>query len=96
MAKYHEVQRDFSGGEVSGRMFMRDDLQLHTKSLLVMENMMPTLQGTALRTPGSRFLWEFLDTEDATTTHGRIIPYITPNNNYSLLEIVPKKSRCTS
>ncbi len=54
MAKFVEIQRDFSGGEISQRMFMRDDLEIHGKSLLTMENFIPTMQGTAVRAPGTR------------------------------------------
>jgi hypothetical protein len=69
---------------------MRDDLEIHGKSLLTMENFIPTLQGTAVRAPGTRYLWEFTDTTDSALLDGRIIPYLTPNNQYSIVEIVPK------
>ena len=87
MAKYDHVQRSFSGGEISGRMAMRDDAEVYSKSLLTMENFMPTLQGTAVRTPGSRFLYE------PTSNVVRIIPYYTPANERAMVELTPGACR---
>jgi hypothetical protein len=83
MAKWDELQQDFSGGEVGPRFIMRDDTAAHGKSALKMLNFIPTLQGTAVRTPGSTFLQEI----DA--TYARIIPYITPTNAKALVVMKP-------
>lgn len=87
MAKWDELQKDFSGGEVGARVLMRDDAAFHAKSVLTMENFMPTLQGTAVRTPGTKFI---LETENPNV---RIIPYLTPANERGLIELTPGKFR---
>jgi len=76
----HYTQRDFSGGEISSRMLMRADTVMYAKSLLAMENFIPTLQGTAERAPGSRFL------VDTGVNAARIIPYRTPLNEPAVVE----------
>ena len=83
MAEYEHLQRDFSGGEISGKLFMRDDLAIHAKSVAIMLNYMPTLQGNAVRTPGTRF---FMDTQVAAC---RIIPFLSQSNDYSIVLIKP-------
>ena len=86
----HHVQQDFSGGEIGGRMIMRDDTELYGKSLLEMLNFMPTLQGTATRTPGTRFLQEIEDVDNA-----RILPYTTPNGQRALVVLTPAEDEVT-
>ena len=80
---WQHIQRDFSGGEISEKMLMRADTDEYKRSVLYMMNMMPTPQGTALRSPGTRFV----KTIDADTA--RIIPYLTPSNERSLLVMTP-------
>ena len=77
------VQRDFSGGEISSRMLMRADTALYQKSLLQMVNFYPTLQGSAERCPGTRYLYEIA------AQNARLIPYITPDNKRGFVEITP-------
>lgn len=79
MAARHFSQRDFSGGEISSRMLARADTDVYKKSVLTMLNFMPTLQGTVERTPGTRFV---LDTDEP---YARIIPYLSPANERSLV-----------
>lgn len=83
MAQYEEVQRDFSGGEISGRMIMRDDVAAHARSVAFMENFIPTLQGTAVRAPGTRFVYEM------SSLDARIFPYKTPENIEAIVEVLP-------
>jgi hypothetical protein len=84
MAEWHHVQQDFSGGEVGTRAAMRSDLAFFGKSLLKMENFMPTLQGTAVRTPGSRYVYQIAGLD------ARIIPYLAPDNTRSMVELLPQ------
>ena len=81
--KYNANQKDFSGGEISGRMLSRDDLEVFGKALLNMQNFMPTLQGSAVRTPGSRYVYT------APSNAVRIFPYYTPANDRALIELTP-------
>lgn len=64
MINWHPVQTDFTGGEVSTRMSMRVDTETYQRSLLRMENFMPTPQGTAVRVPGSEFIEDLGEQED--------------------------------
>jgi hypothetical protein len=83
MAAWENIQVDFSGGEVSSRMYMRADTEMFAKSALQMENFQPTLQGTVERSPGTRFVHDL----DFATPNMRIIPYLTPANERGLVEI---------
>ena len=85
----HKLQRDFSGGEIGPRMLMRDDTELHARSLLQMENFMPTLQGTAVRSPGSKFIQAITQTAPGLPTNARILPYITPFGGKALVVLTP-------
>ena len=79
MSTYHHIQRDFSGGEISPRMLMRQDTEVYKKSVLEMTNYMPMLQGGMQRTPGTRYVLNIPQTE------ARIIPYLTQANERSLV-----------
>lgn len=82
---WREVQNDFSGGEVDARVLMRDDQPGHKKSVLEMLNFMLTLQGTATRTPGTRFVYEVPGAPETV----RLFPYLTPDNKRALVEMTP-------
>lgn len=82
---WREVQNDFSGGEVGARVIMRDEQPGHRKSVLEMLNFMMTLQGTATRTPGTRFVYEVPGNPETV----RLFPYLTPNNKRALVEMTP-------
>jgi hypothetical protein len=79
MAKWTHIQNDFSAGELSPKMSMRQDEEVYLRGVKEMTNFLPTPQGTALRMPGTRHL---LDTGANT---GRIIPYLTSANERSLV-----------
>ncbi len=81
MASNYRIQNDFSGGEVSLRMSMRTDTEVWGKSVKLMENFAPTLQGSAERTPGTRYV------EQVNGSRARIIPYLSPTNERSLVMI---------
>ena len=83
MAIDYKIQADFSGGEISTRLAMRQETEVYNKSVQVMENFMPTLQGTAERTPGTRYL----ETITAVNNETRIIPYLTPANDRAIVEV---------
>lgn len=78
------VQRDFSGGEISGRMLMRANAPVYQSALLEMVNFYPTMQGSANRVPGTRFIQE-VDSLDA-----RIIPYLTRANERAIVLMTPE------
>ena len=84
MAEWHTVQRDFSGGVISPRMVGRDNTEVYQRSVLEMENFMPTMMGGARRMPGTRFMREIENTFRA-----RIVPYLTTANERSLLVFTP-------
>ena len=90
MAVRQTIQNDFSGGELSPRMLGRPDLEVFKRSLLTMQNFIPTLQGSAVSAPGSRFIKEALDPRV-----GRIFPYLTLANERSLAEMTPLKMNVT-
>jgi hypothetical protein len=79
------IQRDFSGGAISPKMLMRQDTDVYKKSALLMQNYIPTPQGSARRAPGTRYV-ETLDTDNI-----RIIPYLTPANERSMVVLTPEK-----
>ncbi len=81
MASNYRIQNDFSGGEVSLRMSMRTDTEVWGKSVKIMENFAPTLQGSAERTPGTRYI------EEIPALKARIFPYLSPTNERSLVKI---------
>lgn len=89
MAKYPWVQNSFSGGEISERMWMRDDTEQYANSVRYMTNFMPTLQGSAVRTPGSRHLQELRTQADAVPADVRLIPYLTPADEEAVLVLMP-------
>jgi hypothetical protein len=81
MANDYRIQNDFSGGEISLRMAMRTDTEIWAKAAKVMENFTPTLQGSVERVPGTRFV------EEITSLDARILPYLSPTNERSLVKI---------
>lgn len=87
MPEWQHIQRDFSGGEISGRMLMRQDTDVYKRSLIEMVNFMPMSQGSAKRMPGTLF-YEELDDLNA-----RIIPYLTAGNERSLIVLTPENLR---
>ena len=89
MAKFQHIQRDFSGGEISSRMLMRQNTEVYQKSALEMTIFMPTLQGSANRMPGTRYIGG----AGVNGTEGRIIPYLTTANERSLLVLGPESIR---
>jgi hypothetical protein len=66
-------------------MVMRADTEVYAKSLLAMENFVPTLQGTAERAPGTRFVLDLL----AGASDVRIFPYLTPANQRAMILMTP-------
>ena len=89
MAEWHEIQNDFSGGEISPRYFMRGGTEQYSKSAFLLQNFIPTLQGSIVRAPGSRFVYEILEDDETTTPPtARILPYLTPDGIPSIVEII--------
>lgn len=80
----HHLQQDFSGGEIGVQMLMREDTALHKRSVLEMRNFFPTQQGTAARTPGTKFI------QEVSAPSARIMPYITPSGAYAVALLTPK------
>ena len=79
MGNKQHVQRDFSAGEISSRMLMRADSEIYRRGAVLMDNFWPTPMGSALRAPGTIFI------RDIEADQARIIPYLTFNNEQSLL-----------
>jgi hypothetical protein len=84
MARRTHIQRDFSGGAISPKMLMRQDTDVYKRSVLSMQNYIPTPQGSALRAPGTRFV------EALTDDNVRIIPYLSPANERSMVVLTPE------
>ena len=85
MAIKHPVQRDFSGGEVSARMILREDTDAYKRSCLQMRNFIPTLQGTVQRVPGTRFLNDVTPVGEGADPEARIVPYLSTANERIIL-----------
>lgn len=85
MADWHPMQVSFNGGEITARMINRIDEDVSSSSVQRMNNWMPRLQGAAIRSPGSTFLFDINDTA------GRIIPYLDIADQRSLVQITPGK-----
>ena len=81
------TQRDFSGVEFSPKLLMKAGNEVYARSVLRMVNYIPTPQGTALRSPGTRFL-DVLDDPDA-----RVFPYLTPSNKRALIVLRDTSAR---
>lgn len=81
--KWTHIQRDFSGGEISPRMLMRQDQDFYQKSVLEMTNYLPTPQGSAVKMPGTRFLMDIPEGK------ARVIPYLTPANERAIVLLTP-------
>jgi hypothetical protein len=79
------IQRDFSGGAISPKMLMRDNTEVYQRSVLLMQNYMPTPQGTARKAPGTRFIQQI----DSDTV--RIMPFLSAANERCLLILTPEK-----
>jgi len=94
MAVWNPIQHDFSGGAVDLGMIMREDLAVYRKSVLLMQNWMPMLTGSAVRTPGTRWV---LDVAEAATgtpqqvIEARIVPYLTQAQERVLLQLTDSK-----
>lgn len=73
MAKSWTIQTDFSGGELSPRMYARTDLPYYRKAVRTMTNMYPQIHGGATSRKGTIFVDEVNDSTRTT----RIIPFIT-------------------
>lgn len=86
MPKWNELQNNFSGGEIGGRMLMRSESEEHAKSVITMLNFIPTLQGTAARAPGTQFVGEVAGDFE----YARILPYLTPANQRTLVLMTPR------
>lgn len=56
------VQRDFSAGEVSPKLIMREDADIYRRGALEVTNFLPTPQGSLVRAPGTRYLQEIRPT----------------------------------
>jgi hypothetical protein len=78
------IQRDFSGGEISGKMLMRADTEVYKRSALEMVNFYPTMQGSANRVPGTRFI------QEVDELNARIIPYLTRANERAIVLMTPE------
>ena len=79
MTKRMHIQRSFQSGEISPKMLMRANTEEYKSAVLLMQNFWPTNQGSAQRTPGSRYVLELTDPET------RIIPYLTSANERALV-----------
>ena len=80
---WNPVQVDFSGGQVSPRTLMRLDTEQYSKSVLSMTNWMPTLQGSAVRVGGTRFVRDLGPAEPV-----RIMPYLNIVGQRGLITLV--------
>lgn len=82
MPEWNPIQHTFTGGEVSPRMIMRTDIKPYAESLLEMLNFYPTLQGTAERTPGTRFLRDIGERRNV-----RILPFLDIDDEPALVQL---------
>ncbi len=73
MARSWTIQTDFSGGELSPRMYARTDLPYYRKAVKTMTNMYPQIHGGATSRKGTVFVDEVNDSSRDT----RIISFIT-------------------
>lgn len=86
MARGYPIQYDFSGGVVNAQFVGRQDTAQYARSVLRMVNWMPTLTGSAERTPGTDFVFdigEFSGGPAAQKVPARVVPFIdagTPDN----------------
>ena len=89
MPQWERIQDSFSAGEVGLRLFMKESDPGFRSALLECENFYPGLQGSAIRTPGTRYVYTVPNSDTAV----RIIPYNTPRNTQALVEITEGQMR---
>lgn len=87
--QFHNIQNDFSGGEISPKMVLRAEEESVARSVYRMKNFIPTPQGSAVRAPGPRFVEELT----APGNHARIFPYLTPANERSVVVMTSDEIR---
>lgn len=90
--KWNSIQRDFSGGEISPRLWMRDDSELYYNTVRVMRNFYPTLQGSADRVPGTRYIGPVT----GNVGDVRLFPFLTPSNDRAVVELTPGAAKVYS
>jgi hypothetical protein len=82
MAKATTLINNFSAGELSPTVDMRNDLEKYYSGCKTMENFMPLLEGGATRIPGTYFVKEVADSTKKT----RLVPFIFNSDQAFILE----------
>lgn len=71
--KVQFINEGFTAGEISSDLHGRVSSDLFKESVAIMENMVSTIQGAAIRRPGSKFVAEA--SQQSSDTGHRLIPY---------------------
>lgn len=83
MPKVNYTQRSFNAGELTPKLLARTDFDKYASGCSVMENLIPTVQGTAVKRAGTVFAAEVKSSNLDTVLHGFSD---TTGNNY-IIEI---------
>ena len=94
--QWHKLQSSFTGGVISDRMLARYDHPATPAATLLMQNFVPTIQGTAVRTPGTRFMELITNTENEEVTAARLIPFQTPDLQQGLVYLTDGDIKLTT
>lgn len=87
MPKVQFINEGFTAGEISQELQGRVSSDLYKESVHIMENMVPTVQGTAVRRPGTGFITTALH-QNSATGH-RLVPYRISGARGAMLHVGP-------
>lgn len=87
MPKVQYINEGFTAGEISQELQGRVSSDLYKESVHVMENMVPTIQGAAVRRPGTGFIATALQ-QNSATGH-RLVPYRISGARGAMLHVGP-------
>lgn len=84
MGNYYPLQQDFSGGELSPRLYGQANTDRYHKSVETMTNFIALPQGPAMRRQGFAYVAEALNTTDI-----RLLPFKVPGSADYVVELGP-------
>jgi len=86
MARVNAIQTNFTGGQISPRLFGRVDIESYRNSVKTLENMVVYPQGGAGRRFGTMYVGEGKDSAAGTDRKFRLVPFEYSDTNAYCLE----------
>jgi hypothetical protein len=85
MSKTDYIQTSFAGGEFGSSLFGRTDVAQYANACAIVENFLVRPYGSAISTPGTRFVAEVKDS----TKRTRLIPFVFNRTDAYVIEFSP-------